>query len=87
MQVGQAIAQARAQVQQGGGRLVGHARVTVGRARHHAFEQAQHAAHLGFAIQGRDKVHFRCAGVGKAHVYIVGQQGIAETVSAVHDFP
>ncbi|KAG1529950.1 hypothetical protein G6F50_017649 [Rhizopus delemar] len=58
VQVGQAIAQARAQVQQRGGRLVGHARVAVGRARHHAFEQAQHATHLGLAIQRRDKVQF-----------------------------
>lgn len=84
VQVGQAVAQARAQVQQRGGRLVGHARIAIGRARHHAFEQAQHAAHLRFAIQRRDEVHLGRARVGEADVHIIGQKGIAKTISAVH---
>ena len=84
MQVGQAIAQARPQVQQRGGGLVGHARITVGGAGHDTFEQAQHAAHVRLAIQRRHKVHLGRARIGKADVHIVGKKGIAKTVSAVH---
>ena len=63
VQIGQAVRQARTAVQQRGGRLTGHACVAVSGAGHHAFEQTQYAMHAGNAIERRDKVHFRRAGV------------------------
>jgi hypothetical protein len=45
VQVGQAIGQARAQVQQRRRRALGHAVVAVGRAGDHTLEQAEHATH------------------------------------------
>jgi hypothetical protein len=47
VQVGQAIAQAAAQVQERGGGLVGHAGIAVGGTGGHAFKQGQHRAHRG----------------------------------------
>ena len=84
VQVGQAVGQARAQVQQGRRRLFRHARIAVGGAGHHAFEQAQHAAHLRLAVQRRDEMHFGGAGIGETGVDTAGQQGVAEGVRAVH---
>ena len=66
VQVGQAIAQAAAQVQQRSCRLVGHAGVAVGGTGGYAFKQGQHGAHFGFAVQRGHKVHLAGAGVGKA---------------------
>ena len=40
VQIGKAIGEARTQMQQGGGRPSQHAVIAVGRARHHALEQA-----------------------------------------------
>jgi hypothetical protein len=68
VQVGQAVAQAAAQVQQGGGGPVGHAGVAVGRAGGHALEQGQHGAHRRRGVQRGDEVHLRGAGVGEAGV-------------------
>jgi hypothetical protein len=67
VQVGQAVAQAAAQVQQRGGGLAGHARVAIGRAGGHAFEQRQHGAHLGHGVERRNEVHLGRARVGEAH--------------------
>ncbi|MNV83907.1 hypothetical protein D3C71_1777440 [compost metagenome] len=67
MQVGQAIAQAAPQVQQGGGRLVGHACIAIGGTRGHPFEQGEYGAHARLAVEGGDKVHFTGAGIGEAN--------------------
>jgi hypothetical protein len=84
VQVGQAVAQAAAQVQQCGGGLACHARVAVGRARGHALEQRQHGAHLGFAVERGDKVHLARARVGEADVDACIDQGLHQGLCAVH---
>jgi hypothetical protein len=68
VQVGQAVAQAAAQVQERGGGLVGHARIAIGRTGGHALEQGQHGAHLRLAVQRGHEVHLAGAGVGEADI-------------------
>ncbi len=84
VQIGQAVGQARAQVQQRRRRLFRHPGVAVGGAGHHAFEQSQHAAHTGLAVERGHEMHFGSARIGKAGVDTAGQQGVAEGVRAVH---
>ena len=87
VQVGQAVAQTRGQVQQCAGRLVGHAGVAVRSACDHALEQTEHAAHAGDLVQRRDKLHLRCPGVGEAHVHLARQQCLYQrfcTVAVLH---
>ena len=78
--VGQAVAQARAQVQQGGR----HAVVPVSGTGHHTLEETKHAAHAGSAVQRRDKVHLRCPGVGKADIDVSRQQRMDHRFRTVH---
>ena len=61
VQVGEAVGESRAEVQQRDRRLAGHAPVTVRGAGHHALEQAQHRAHAAHRVQRGDEVHFRGA--------------------------
>ena len=75
VQVGHAIAQSAAQVQQGGGRLASHPRVAVGRPRGHPLEQGENATHVA-AVEGVDEVHLRGAGVAKAGVDAGVEQGL-----------
>jgi hypothetical protein len=83
VQVGQAIAQAAAQVQQGRGGLVGHARIAVGRAGGHAFEQGQHRAHARLVVQRGDEVHLAGAGVGEADLDAGIGQGLHQGLCAL----
>jgi hypothetical protein len=74
VQIGQAVTQPRAQVQQGHRGLVGHPAIAIGRARHHAFEQTQDGAHPVLAIDRRDQLHFGRARIGEAHFHpAIGQ--------------
>jgi hypothetical protein len=57
VEVGQAVAEARPEVQQRRGRFVGHAAVAVGGARDDAFEERKYAPHLGNVIECGDEVH------------------------------
>ena len=84
VQVGQPIGEAGAQVQQGGRRPSQHAVVAVGRARHHALEQAQHAAHARHLVQGGHEMHLRRAGIGEADVHSAREQGPHQTFSPIH---
>ena len=84
VEVGPAVAEAGAEVEQRGRRLAGDAGVAVGRAGDHPLEQAQHAAHLGHVVEGGDEVHLRGAGVGEADVDPAGDEGADERVGAVH---
>ena len=84
VQVGEAVGEAGAAMEQGGGRAAGHAGVAVGGAGDDAFEQAEDAAHAGDAVERGDEVHFRCAGVGEARIDPVGEQGVHQAFGAVH---
>src|SRR5205807_10070877 len=54
------------------------------RSRHHALEQAEHAAHALDAIKGRDKMHLRGAGIGEADVDAARDQCSHQTFRTVH---
>jgi len=60
VQVGQPVAQSRTQMKQRGGWLFRHTVVAVSSTCHHPLKETQDAAHAGRAIQGGDKMHFRC---------------------------
>jgi len=78
------VRHARPAMQQRRRRLVGHTGIAVGRARHHALEQAEHAAHLGLAVERRDEMHLGGAGIGEADIHAVDEQRVAEAVGTVH---
>ena len=72
------------EMQQRRGRRALHAEIAVGRPRHHALEQAEHAAHALDAIQRCDEVHLRGAGIGEADVDPARDQGPHQTFRTVH---
>jgi hypothetical protein len=78
------IGEARSQMQQGRCRLSGHAGIAVCRARHHRFEQAQYAAHPGFAVQRRHEMHFGGAGIAEADFNTAVGKGMDQGFGAVH---
>ena len=65
VQVGETVAEAAAEVQQGRSGPAGHARIAVGGAGGHALEQAQHGTHLGCAVERGDEVHLGGAGIAE----------------------
>ena len=66
VEIGEAVAEARRQMQQGRGGLAQHAAIAVGRARHHALEERQDAAYALDPVERRDEMHLRRAGIGEA---------------------
>ena len=66
VQVGQAVGEAGAQVQEGCGRAARHACPAVGRAGAHALEQTEDDPDAVHLFEGRDDGHFGGAGIGKA---------------------
>ena len=84
VQIGEAVAQPRPEMQQGRRRLVGHAPVAVGGAGDDALEQPEHTADTLDPVQGRDEMHLGGAGVGEADFDAAGHQGPRQTFSAVH---
>ncbi len=57
VQVGEAVAQPRPEVEQRRRGAAGHAGVAVGGAGGDALEERQHAPHLGHVVEGGDEVH------------------------------
>jgi hypothetical protein len=84
VQVGQAIGQARPEVQQRGRRAIGHAIEAIGGAGDHAFEQAEHAAHARHLVERGDEVHLRGTGVRDTKVDAAVDQGADQALGAVH---
>ena len=84
VQVGKAVGEAGPEMQQRRGRRALHAEIAVGRARHHALEQAEHAAHALDAIQRRDEMHLGGAGIGETDVDPARDQGPHQTFRTVH---
>ena len=85
VQVGQAVAQPGAQVQQHRRRPVGDAGVTIGRAGGDTFEEGEHTAHPRNGVQCGNEVHLRGARVGEAHVNAAVDQGIDQGLSTIHE--
>jgi hypothetical protein len=84
VQVGEAVAQPRPEVQQRGGRAPRHAAVAVGRAGGDALEKREHAAHLGHGIECGDKVHLRSARVHEARVDAAIDERADQGLPTVH---
>ena len=84
VQVGQAVGQAGAEVQQHRGGLPGDPGVAVSGSGGDALEQGQDAAHLGYRVQGGDEVHLRRARVHEAHVDARPGQAADEGLGSVH---
>jgi hypothetical protein len=87
VQVGQAVGQARPEVQEHGGGFAGDPGVPVGGAGGDALEQRQHPAHLGHRVQRADEVHLRRARVHEAHVDTRAGQAGHESLGADHEVP
>ena len=68
VQVGEAVSEAGAQVQQGAGRLAGDAGISVGRSGGDALEEPEHRPHARDVIQRGHEVHLGSARVGEAHL-------------------
>jgi hypothetical protein len=84
VQVRRRVGEAGAQVEERGGRRIGHAVITVGRAAAHAFEEPQHATHAFDAIERADEMHLGSAGIGEADIHPASQQCSNQTFCAVH---
>ena len=84
VQVGQAIAQTGAEVQQRGCGALRQAVVAIGGACHHPFKQSQDAADAWHCVQCRHKVHLGRAGIGETHLHLVMNQGANQTFCTIH---
>ena len=85
VKVGESVGQARAEVQQRAGRTPGHSGVAVCRAGRDAFEQREDAPHAVDAIERRDEVHFRRAGVREAGIDAARDERADERFRASRD--
>ena len=79
------LAEAGAEMQQRAGRAARHPRVAIGGPGCDAFEQREDAPHAVDAIERRDEVHLRCAGVREAGVDAAGDQRADEHLGAGGD--
>ncbi len=85
VQVGDAVGEARAEVQQRRRRPSGHSRVTVCGPGGDPLEQREHGPHLGHLVEGGHRVHLRGAGIGEAGDDPELAQGAEEGPAPVHD--
>ncbi len=85
VEVGDAVAEARPEVEQGGGGPARHPAVSVGGSGDDAFEEPEDPPHLGDVVEGGHEVHLRGPGVGEAHVDPAGHEGPDQCLGAVHD--
>ena len=69
VQVREAVAQARPEMQKCRGRLARHACIAIGGSGYHALEQAQDRPHPGKAVKGVDEMHLGRTGIGEADVH------------------
>ena len=84
VQMCDAIAEARAEVQQCAGGLAGHACIAVRGPRHDTLEQAEHAAHSRFAVECGNEMQLRGARIAEAHFDACGGQRRQQAFRAVH---
>src|SRR5262249_29259729 len=84
MKISESVSEARAKMQERCRRLAGHAGVAVRRSGTHTLEQAQHAATARDLIEGRDKVHFRCARVHETELDPIRRECPQQSLCASH---
>src|SRR5438552_17748448 len=85
VQIGDAVAETRAEMQQGAGRRALHSVVAVGSAGHDTFEQSKNTAHAVDPVERRDKMHFRRSGIGETDIDTAADQGPHQAFRTVHD--
>ncbi len=74
VQIREPVAEPGPEVQERGGRAVGHAPEPVGSTGGHAFEQREHRAHLRHVVERGHEMHLGRAGVGEAGVDAIGDE-------------
>ena len=84
VQIGEAVGEAGAEMQQRRGRLAGDPAVAVGGAGRDALEQAQHAAQTRIGVERADQMHLGSAGIGEANLDATIDQRLRECLRAVH---
>ena len=84
VQIGKAIGEAGAEMQQRRCRRALHAEIAVRGTGHHALEQAEHAAHALDPVKRCDKMHLGGAGIGEADVNAARNQRPHQTFRTVH---
>ena len=83
--VGGAVREPGAAMEQRRGRPSRHSRVTVGASGHHCLREAEHAAHAGDLVERRDEVHLRRARVGEAGIDAARQKRANQAFGSIHD--
>ena len=84
VQIGKAVGEAGAEMQQRHGGLAGDPAVAVGGAGRNALEQAQHAAQTRIGVERADQMHLGGAGIGEADLDAAIDQRLRERLRAVH---
>ena len=65
VEIGKSVRQPWSEVQQGRGRLLRHAPVTIGHPGDRAFEKTEHDPHALDPVERRHEMHFRRAGIAE----------------------
>jgi hypothetical protein len=66
VQIGDAVAESRAEVKKRARWFASHARIAIGRTGDHTLKQTQNTAYFRDSIEGRDEVNLRSAGICEA---------------------
>ncbi len=84
VEIGQAIAKAGAEMEEGRRRFPGHPRVTVGRSGDDALEKTQYAPHFRDPVKRGDQMYFGCARVREAGVNATREQRANQIFGPIH---
>jgi hypothetical protein len=84
VQIGEAIAETGAKMQECARRFFGQARISVGGAGDDTFEEAKHATYFRHSVKRSDQMNLRGAGVGEARPNSTCYQGANQTFCAIH---
>ena len=84
VEVGEAVGEARPEVEQRRRGLAGDSAIAVGGAGRDPFEQAQDRADTRNGIERRDEMQFRGAGIGEAYFYAAIDQRLRQRLRAIH---
>ena len=69
VEIGKAVAQTGAQMEQGRGGLFRHPAVAIGSTSDNTFKQTQNGAHIRLLVDRGNQLHLRCSGVGETNFY------------------
>jgi hypothetical protein len=84
VEICQAIAKPRAEMQKSARRSPGHPRIAVGRAGDDSLKKTQHAPYFRDPVKRGDQMNFRRAGIGEAGVNSAGDQRADQIFGSIH---